>query len=131
MRNPFLFSKFMEASRRFSPMKVLTFIFHLPNFIRLFSRLLSDKRVPFHLKAFCYFAIAYFFMPFDLINDFPFFFIGRVDDIIILVWAFRKLVKESPPEVVNEHVQALSQRPRYEDNDEEEIKNSQSSFSDY
>lgn len=110
MRSPFVFSRFLEAARRFSPTTVLTFVFHLPNFIRLFSRLLGDPRVPYHLKLFCYFSIAYFFLPIDLVKDFPFLFMGRVDDIFFLVWSFRKLVKDSPPEVVQEHVDALSHK---------------------
>ncbi|MEW6234633.1 MAG: DUF1232 domain-containing protein [Candidatus Omnitrophota bacterium] len=112
-RNPFLFSRFMETIGHFSPAAILTFIYHLPNFIRLFSRLLNDPRVPLHLKLFCYFAIAYFFLPFDLIKDFPSLLFGRVDDVVLLIWSFRKLVMDTPPEIVQEHVDALSaRRPR-------------------
>lgn len=108
MPNPFLFSKFMEAGRRFSPAKVLTFLYHLPNLIRLYSRLLDDKRVPFHLKLFCYGALAYALFPFDLMPDLRLMGLGYIDDIAFIFLAFKKLVQDSPPEVVREHVLALS-----------------------
>ncbi len=103
------FLKFMQASRQFSPMMVMRFIVHLPNFFRLFSRLLKDPRVPIHLKLLCYGSIIYFFFPIDLIKDFPLIFLGYVDDVMLLILAFRKLVKDSPPEIVEEHVRAISE----------------------
>ncbi|MBN2330150.1 MAG: DUF1232 domain-containing protein [Candidatus Omnitrophica bacterium] len=109
MPNPFRFSRFLDLANRFPPAKIFAFLIHLPNFIRLFSRLLADPRVPFHLKFFCYFALFYFIFPIDLLKDLPFFQIGYIDDIIILIFAFRKLIKESPPEIVQEHVDAISQ----------------------
>lgn len=109
MNNLFRFSRWMAATGRFSLSKVLAFFFHLPNFLRLFSRLLADPRVPFHLKFFCYFAIAYFIFPIDILKDLPFFQIGYLDDILLLFFAFRKLVMDSPPKVVQEHVEWISQ----------------------
>jgi len=107
MANPFRFSRLLEKAGRFSPATILAFFIHLPNFIRLFSRLLSDSRVPYHLKFFCYFALVYLIFPIDLLKDLPFFQIGYIDDILLLIFAFRKLVKDSPPEVVREHVEAI------------------------
>lgn len=109
MANPFRFSRLLETAGRFSPTKVIAFLIHLPNFCRLFSRLLNDPRVPYRLKFFCYFAVLYFIFPIDLIKDLPRFQIGYIDDILILFFAFRKLVNDSPPEVVREHVEAISQ----------------------
>ncbi|RJP26531.1 MAG: DUF1232 domain-containing protein [Candidatus Omnitrophota bacterium] len=103
------FFKFMQLSQRFSPVSIFRFIIHLPNFFKLFSRLLHDSRVPFHLKLLCYASIVYFFLPIDLLRDFPFFFVGHIDDVMFLFLAFRKLVKDSPPEVVQEHVKAISE----------------------
>ncbi len=108
MANPFRFTRFLESAQ-ITPASVIAFIIHIPNFIRLFSRLLNDPRVPYHLKFFCYFSIFYFFFPLDLIKDFLFFGMGYVDDVLLLFFAFRKLVRDSPPEVVREHVEAISQ----------------------
>lgn len=109
MGNPFRFTRLLETAGRFSPAKVVAFLIHLPNFIRLFSRLLNDARVPYRLKFFCYFALFYFIWPLDLLRDLPRFQLGYIDDILLLFFAFRKLVQNSPPDVVREHVEAISQ----------------------
>ncbi len=108
MFNLFRFQRFFQAAGRFSLPQILSFVFHLPNFCRLFSRLLKDPRVPFHLKFLCYFSIFYLISPLDLIRDLPFFQIGYIDDAFLLIFSFRKLMKDSPPEVVREHVQAIA-----------------------
>ena len=112
MPNPFRFNRILQESKKFSPMTLLNFLVHLPNFIRLFSRLLGDPRVPFHLKAFCYGSLIYLISPIDLIKDFLLIGIGYVDDIAIIILAFRKLVQDSPPDVVREHVEAISRGDR-------------------
>ncbi|HQH70687.1 MAG TPA: DUF1232 domain-containing protein [bacterium] len=108
MANPFRFTRFLESAQ-ITPASVIAFIIHIPNFIRLFSRLLNDPRVPYHLKFLCYGAILYFLFPLDLWRDFRMFGLGYVDDVLLLFFAFRKLVRDSPPEVVREHVEAISQ----------------------
>ncbi|MFB3785372.1 MAG: YkvA family protein [bacterium] len=108
MANPFRFTRFLESAQ-LSPGAVIAFIIHIPNFIRLLSRLLNDPRVPYHLKLFCYFAMIYFIFPLDLWRDFRLFGLGYADDVLLLFFAFRKLVRDSPPEVVREHVEAISQ----------------------
>ena len=113
MPHPFPFNRFMQGLGRYSAGSVLTFAFHLPNLVRLSSRLLNDRRVPFHLKLLCYGAILYLLWPFDLIRDFmPYFLPGRIDDLVILFLAFRKLIKDSPQEVVEEHVRIISEKRR-------------------
>lgn len=107
MPNPIFFTKLLRTASQYSPHKVISFIFHLPNLIRLCFRLLNDPRVPFYLKLLCYGAIGYCIFPFDLIRDFPSIYFGRVDDVLILYFAFNKLIKDSPPEVVEEHVNRL------------------------
>ena len=95
------------------PRALVSLLFHLPNFIRLFTRLLADPRVPYYLKLLVYGAIGYCFFPVDLLGwDFLGFGIGYLDDAVILFLALRKLVRDSPPEVVQEHVEAISGRPR-------------------
>lgn len=107
-----LFSKIMQTASRYSPHKVISFIFHLPSMVRLCFRLLNDNRVPFHLKAFCYGAILYLILPFDLLPDFPSVYLGRADDIMLLYFAFNKLMKDSPPEVIEEHIADLRGKKR-------------------
>lgn len=101
-------SPFLEAARSMDIRTLLSLLFHLPNFIRLFIRLLRDPRVPYHLKLFVYAAILYWFFPLDVIRDFPFLGIGYLDDVVLLFLALRALVRGSPPEVVREHVEAIS-----------------------
>ncbi|MDX9754854.1 MAG: DUF1232 domain-containing protein [bacterium] len=113
MPNPFRFSRFLDYAGQFSLTTVVNFIVHLPNFIRLFSRLLNDKRVPIHLKLICWASIVYFFFPFDfIIPDLARLGLGYIDDMVFLFYAFNKLVKESPPDVVREHVEQISRGER-------------------
>lgn len=104
------FARFMKTQKGLTPSKMLSFFYHLPNLLRLIARLLRDARVPARLKLYCGLAVLYFLMPFDLIPEFltPLFGLGMVDDIGLLILAFGKLVRESPPDVVDEHVRALS-----------------------
>ena len=102
MKNPFLFTRLFQAASKYSLPSIISFVFHLPNFIRLFSRLLADPRVPAHLKLICYGAVIYLIFPIDLVRDLPFIQIGYIDDAIILIFAFRKLLRESPSDVVQE-----------------------------
>ncbi len=100
-------SRLFQIARQYSPHKVIKFIYHLPSMLILCWRLMNDKRVPYYLKLLCWGSILYFFMPFDLLRDFGSLYLGRVDDILILYFAFSNLVKNAPPEVVEEHVQQL------------------------
>jgi uncharacterized membrane protein YkvA (DUF1232 family) len=84
-------------------LKVLT---ALPGLIRLYWRLLRDRRVSFWPKALMVAALAYVVLPFDLIPDtLPI--IGEVDDLVILIAAARWFIRLCPPDVVAEHVQTI------------------------
>jgi uncharacterized membrane protein YkvA (DUF1232 family) len=104
---PVFLTKLLRTAGQYSPHKVIAFIFHLPNMVRLCFRLLSDNRVPFHLKLLCYGAIFYVLFPFDLIPDLRSYYLGGIDDIMLLYLAFNKLMKDSPPEVIEEHIADL------------------------
>ena len=89
--------------------RVLNVLFHLPNFIRLYWRLLHDRRVSLWPKALLVGALAYVVLPFDLIPDvIPF--VGEVDDIVILLAAARWFLAWCPPAVVREHAAAIGGR---------------------
>ena len=82
-------------------------IFHIPNFIKLCTRLMKDKRVPLYLKIIVYGAILYVVSPFDIIPDFLIPFLGYFEDIVIGILCLNGLVRLSPPEVVKEHVKLV------------------------
>jgi len=87
-------------------MRGLQFLLHLPHFVRLYWRLLWDRRVSIWPKALLVLSIIYFVSPVDLIPDFiPFF--GEVDDLIVLIAVCRLFIYFCPPEVVQEHVQRI------------------------
>ena len=52
-----------------NPVGFIHFLSHLPEFLRLYGRLLSDKRVPIRLKAVLIGAVAYVIAPFDLLPE--------------------------------------------------------------
>lgn len=103
------FGRAFDLAKGRNPLTVLRFILHLPNFVRLSFRLLGDPRVPLHLKLFCYGAIAYVILPFDLLPDLAMFGVGYVEDLVLVYLAFNKLMTDSPREVVQQHVQAISE----------------------
>ena len=87
--------------------RVIEVLFHLPNLIRLYWRLLRDPRVSIWPKAMLVGALAYVVLPFDLIPDFiPF--VGEIDDLVVVIVAARWFMLWCPPEVVREHARALS-----------------------
>jgi uncharacterized membrane protein YkvA (DUF1232 family) len=84
---------------------------HLPQFARLYWRLLRDARVSIWPKALLAGGVLYFLSPIDLIPDFvPV--IGEVDDLVVLVLIFRLFVHLCPPEVVREHVRRIDAEGR-------------------
>jgi|SRR5678815_2354283 uncharacterized membrane protein YkvA (DUF1232 family) len=91
--------------------RVLDVVLHLPNFIRLYWRLLHDARVSIWPKAMLVAALAYVVLPFDLVPDvIPF--VGEVDDVVIVLVAARWFLDWCPPVVVREHAAALDARRR-------------------
>jgi uncharacterized membrane protein YkvA (DUF1232 family) len=84
----------------------LRFLRHLPDFVRLYWRLLRDRRVSIWPKALLVLAVIYVVSPIDLIPDFlPF--VGEVDDLIVIIAACRLFIYLCPREVVRDHVQRI------------------------
>ena len=74
----------------------------LPNSIRLMWGLFFDRRVPIIDKLLVLGAAAYIVMPFDVIPDFvPFF--GEIDDLVLLVYALRRLIARAGRDLLLEH----------------------------
>jgi uncharacterized membrane protein YkvA (DUF1232 family) len=74
----------------------------VPDFVILFRRLLSDRRVPRRKKLLLAALIPYLVMPFDLVPDFiPV--AGYLDDAVIVALALRHVLRGSGPELIEEH----------------------------
>ncbi len=74
----------------------------LPNLVKLFGKLLTDKRVPATEKILVVGAIAYVIMPMDFIPDIiPF--AGQVDDIYLVGLTLIRLISRTDEKVLSEH----------------------------
>lgn len=84
----------------------LRFLRNLPNFARLYWRLLCDRRVSLGPKALLLLSVIYVLSPIDLIPDVvPF--VGEVDDLLIIILACRLFIYLCPRAVVAEHVRRI------------------------
>lgn len=90
-----------------SPINIAKLIWHLPRFIKLYWRLFMDRRVPLYLKLIPVGALLYFISPIDIIPELISPFFGIVDDVVIVLMAFKYFIKLSPKDVVAEHVRRL------------------------
>lgn len=92
---------------RLGPRRLARFFYHLPNFLKLFWRLLLDRRVPLWPKLLLSLLLVYLLAPLDLVADFlPG--LGQLDDLIVLFLGLHAFVRLCPKEVVREHVQAIA-----------------------
>ena len=85
----------------------LHYLIHAPNFIRLFWRLLQDKRVSFVAKLPLVIGVLYFIVPLDMIPEIPIVGLGYLDDIAVLYLGAKLFIKLCPPHVVQEHVRLI------------------------
>jgi len=75
---------------------------NIKNYIHLAKRLKNDKRIPKISRILLGLAIAYFFIPIDIIPDFiPL--IGHLDDAIIIPTLVYLAVKFIPEKLYQEH----------------------------
>jgi uncharacterized membrane protein YkvA (DUF1232 family) len=95
-----------QGIRRFHPWDIVRFIAHLPNFVKLFGRLLLDRRVSLLPKLLLVGAAVYVATPLDFLPDFiPL--VGELDDLGILALACRFFFQLCPGHVVQEHVSEI------------------------
>lgn len=92
-----------------SPMGKMRLLLHLPNLIKLYARLFTDKRVSWLPKLVLVGGLAYFVMPLDAIPDFPLLGFNQLDDLAVLLFAVRAFVALSPRHVVEEHVRLIDE----------------------
>lgn len=96
----------------YRPWDVFRFVSHLPDFVRLFFRLLGDSRVAFMAKALLVASAAYAVSPLDFLPDvMPL--LGQVDDLTIFVMACRMFIQLCPREVVEEHIARIDASGRW------------------
>ena len=89
-------------------------------FARLVWRLTFDKRVSIFLRALVPLALIYAISPYDILRDrIPI--LGRFDDLIIMGLALLFLTKLAPAEIVDEHMDRVTESDRPEDKDPEKV----------
>jgi len=87
-------------------MRAFRVLRHLPQFVRLYWRLLWDRRVSVWPKALLVLSLIYVVSPIDFIPDFtPF--VGEIDDLVVLIVVCRLFMYLCPREVVQEHVRRI------------------------
>jgi hypothetical protein len=86
-----------------TPRKVLAFIMHLPQFTRVFYRLIVDPRVSFLAKLVPLLGLLLLLTPpaleLDLIPI-----IGELDWLLVLYLTLNLFIWLCPPDVIREHV---------------------------
>lgn len=96
---------------------LLSLIYHLPNFLRLFWRLLWDMRIPAWRKGVFLAAGLYVISPIDFFPDrlATFFGIGYLDDVVVITFAARWFVSGCPREIVQQHVKRIEEEDALEE----------------
>lgn len=93
---------------RHRPWDVVRFVVHLPQFAKLFLRLLADNRVAVMAKVLLVAAGFYVVSPLDFMVDvMPL--LGQMDDLAVFAMACRMFIQLCPKPVVDEHVAHIDQ----------------------
>jgi uncharacterized membrane protein YkvA (DUF1232 family) len=87
--------------------KFFQLLAHLPSFYKLFSGLIKDPRVSAGPKFVVAGILTYVILPTDLLPDFLIG-IGQLDDLVVILAGLKLFLRLCPPEVVQEHLQAIS-----------------------
>jgi uncharacterized membrane protein YkvA (DUF1232 family) len=90
--------------------KFLHLLVHLPSFVRLFSRLIKDPRVPLSPKLLMAGVLGYVILPSDLLPDFLIG-IGQIDDLAVVLGGLKLFLSLCPSVVVQEHLREITGRP--------------------
>jgi hypothetical protein len=89
------------------PLQLSRLVGYLPQFVRVFWRLMKDPRVPLLAKLVPVLALLLMMSPpaieLDLVPI-----LGEIGWLVVGVLAFKVLVWLSPPEVVREHVSRIA-----------------------
>ncbi len=98
----------MNAQQR-SLLQTLRLLRHLPNFAKLYWRLVWDRRVPLLPKLVLVGAIAYIVSPIDLLPGDLATIIGLSDDLLVALLAGGLFIPMCPRWVVEEHVRRIDE----------------------
>lgn len=86
--------------------------------VKLILRLIGDRRVNPWLKIIPVAGLAYLVSPLDIIPDIMLPVVGELDDAAILWLTNYLFIELCPPEIVNEHVKAITASSRREDDED-------------
>lgn len=101
-----------EHVRRTHPWDLVRIAAHLPNFVRLFFRLLADRYVSGFAKLLMVSAAIYAVSPLDFLPDLmPL--AGQMDDLTIFLMASRMFLQLCPKERVRMHVADIDRTGRW------------------
>jgi uncharacterized membrane protein YkvA (DUF1232 family) len=89
--------------------------------VKLIMRLIGDRRVNPWLKIIPIAGVAYLISPIDIIPDVILPVIGELDDAAVLWLTNYLFIELCPPDVVNEHVKALTVSNKRSINDNDDI----------
>ena len=82
---------------------IAQYILLAPDLFVLLARLLVDKRVPVQAKTIAGIAIAYFIAPIDFIPEALTGPLGLTDDVVLAVYALRKILVDVDEVIVRQH----------------------------
>lgn len=92
---------------RINPLKLGSAVSYLPQFVRLFYRLMSDERVSFFTKLVPVIGVVLLLSPPGLeLDAIPL--IGELDALVVMYFALKLFVWLCPPDVVREHVSRIA-----------------------
>jgi uncharacterized membrane protein YkvA (DUF1232 family) len=89
--------------------KFFQLLVHLPSFVKLFLRLIKDRRVSSSSKLIVAGVLTYVILPTDLLPDFIVG-IGQLDDVAVILGGLKLFLSLCPGEVVQEHLNAIAAR---------------------
>ena len=78
-----------------------------PRAVRLYGRLLADRRVPRTPKILLALAVAYLVSPVDLVPEIAYWLFGVADDLAVVWLALRHVLASTPEPVLAEHLAAV------------------------
>jgi uncharacterized membrane protein YkvA (DUF1232 family) len=97
-----------SAVRRYRPWDIARFVGQLPQYIKLYGRLLKDRRVSGVAKTVLLAAFVYLATPLDFLTDLaPV--VGQIDDLTLLALACKAFLTLCPRTVVAEHAARIDQ----------------------
>lgn len=101
-----MFSKILRM-QFLGPVQLSRLVMYLPQFVRVFYRLMTDERVPILAKMVPWMGLALMITPPALELDMiPI--VGELDWLVIAYLALKVFIWLCPPDVVREHVRQIS-----------------------